>query len=241
MRQTQSNTGLVITFAVVALIATVMIVGGFIIWSQQGLESDPPTPAVPGDDATATPEAIPTDMATTAPTETLPPTPTQLPGATAVPATQVPAPTVAGGATVVTQAPGEETVNIYVIAIGDDGANGPAAGCGDSLIGVPRTIASQPDVSGRISAALTELLDIDTDTVDGYSNVLAPSRLDVDSVEIVDGTARVALSGDLRIGEDCNASRIEAQIEGTIAQFSDITAVEVTVNGERLEDVLYEG
>jgi hypothetical protein len=242
MRQPHSNTGLVITFSVLGLIAALMLIGGFIVWSRSGMESDAPPPAVPADDETNTPQAIPTDIAsaTSAPTETLPPTPTQLPSATTVPPTEAPAPTVVGGATVATEAPGE-TVNIYLIAVGDNGASGPPAGCGDSLVAVPRTIPAQASDPERITAALNELLDIDTDSVDGYSNVLAPSRLEVNSVEIEGGTARVALSGDLRIGEDCNASRIEAQLEGTIAQFAGITAVEVTINGERLEDVLYEG
>ena len=60
----------------------------------------------------------------------------------------------------------------------------------------------------------------------------------MEGATIRDGTATIALAGDLMLGGVCDNPRVQAQIEATATQFDTVDRVEVTVNGELLEDVL---
>jgi hypothetical protein len=132
---------------------------------------------------------------------------------------------------------GFTSANIYLIAVDDGGASGDLIGCNDSV--VPVEVTFEPTVA-PLRAALNTLLAVDTEFYGGSGlyNALHQSNLTVGAINIVQGTATIALSGDLLIGGACDAPRVEAQIEETALQFSTVDSVEVTLNGQPLEDVL---
>ncbi len=130
-----------------------------------------------------------------------------------------------------------QTVQIYLIALEDNGRSGPAVGCGDSAVPVRVGI---PSTRGVLRAALNALL-ASKDQFYGESglyNVFYQSNLTLDNVTIIDGTAAITLSGTLAIGGACDNPRVAAQLEQTALQFSTVSDVEITLNGEALEDVL---
>jgi hypothetical protein len=201
-------------------------------------------PSIPTVTPTITFTPIPVDAGGgSTPTETPAPTVTPLPSLTAPPsATATPTATPTRAATTPpTAAPtwsGVTEVQIFLIAVGDNGVSGPLIGCGDSVVGVTRQI---PQTRGPLRAAIAELLSIHDQHYgeSGLYNALYQSSLAVDSVTIdSSGTATIQLSGTLTLGGECDDPRVEAQIEHTALQFSTVRAVRVTVNGTPLEDLL---
>jgi hypothetical protein len=90
--------------------------------------------------------------------------------------------------------PGTREVLIYLIAPQDNGASGPRIGCGDSIVGVRRQLATP--TQSPLQAAYEELLALNDYYYDsGLVNPLEPSSLAVDSVSISNGLAVVELSG----------------------------------------------
>jgi hypothetical protein len=133
---------------------------------------------------------------------------------------------------------GTDTVSIFLIAMQDEGKSGPAVGCGDSAVAVTREI---PATQGLLRAALDELLSIHDQYYgeSGLYNALWNSTLAVDSVTIDgDGTAHIALAGELILTGVCEDARIQAQLEQTALQFSTVKAVEITVNDVPLAELL---
>ncbi|NMC46942.1 MAG: hypothetical protein GYA52_08935 [Chloroflexi bacterium] len=164
-------------------------------------------------------------------TATSPPTDTAIPSAT-------PQPTVTPTlqATAVTSKP--QTVNLYLVAIGDNGASGEPIGCGDSLVTVE--VAIEP-TSAVLRAALTALLSLPADATYGQSglyNALYLSDLQIESLEITDRQATMRLTGDLIYGGECDIPRIEAQLTSIALQFSTVDSVSVYINGTLLSDLL---
>jgi LysM repeat protein len=126
---------------------------------------------------------------------------------------------------------------IYLIALGDGGASGPLLGCNDSAVGV--TVTFEP-TQAPLTAALTLLLNINESFYgqSGLYNALNPSDLSVQTIEIVDGQATIALGGELVLGGACDGPRVQAQLEQTALQYSTVEAVTILVNGKPLNDVL---
>lgn len=164
-------------------------------------------------------------------TATSPPTNTAIPSAT-------PQPTITPTlqATAVTSEP--QTVNLYLVAIGDNGASGELIGCGDSLVTVE--VAIEP-TNAVLRAALTALLSLPADATYGQSglyNTLYLSDLQIESLEITGRQAIVRLTGDLIYGGECDIPRIEAQLTSIALQFSTVDSVRVYINGTLLSDLL---
>lgn len=131
-------------------------------------------------------------------------------------------------------------VDVYLVALEDAGTQGEEIGCGDSIVAVQRVInpAAEP-----LQAALEELLAIEGDFYlnTGFYNALYQSDLSLESLELGDdGTAYIDLTGSLMLGGTCDNPRVEAQLEQTALQFDEVTAVEITLDGEPLDDVLSE-
>ncbi len=129
-------------------------------------------------------------------------------------------------------------VTIYLVALEDNGANGIQIGCGDSL--VPLTILVEP-TRDPVSAALTQLFQIKHQFLNesGYYNSLYQSALKVDDVEYgPGGDIWVALSGEYLLGGLCDNPRFQGQIEQTIRTAAEVSAVNVTVNGKPLQDIV---
>jgi hypothetical protein len=130
-----------------------------------------------------------------------------------------------------------DTVRIFLIAVDDNGQGGQAVGCGDSVIPVEVQI---PATQGVLRAALETLLSIRTQYYgeSGLYNALYQSDLQVESASVEAGRATVYLTGTLTMGGECDAPRVQAQLEQTVLQFPDVTEAVIFINGEPLAEVL---
>lgn len=127
--------------------------------------------------------------------------------------------------------------NIYLIALEDGGQSGEEVGCGDSVVPVSVNVGRTP---APLRATLERLLTVD-ETFYGESglyNALEQSNLQVQGINIRNGIAIIHLSGELIIGGVCDSPRVQAQLEQTALQFSTVNAVEISINGTPLEELL---
>lgn len=103
---------------------------------------------------------------------------------------------------------------------------------------VSRTVAETPALP---KAALEELLMgvTATETAQGYFSSL-PAGGEVESLVIVRGVATVTFTENFKNGlaGSCKVAAIRAQIEQTLKQFGDITAVQIKIIGVPDEEVL---
>ena len=137
-----------------------------------------------------------------------------------------------------TTSAGASQVNIYLIALEDNGASGKKIGCNDSV--VPVVVNIQPTL-GVLRAALTELFKLEGQPYYGQSglyNALAQSDLAIQSLDIVNRLAVIRLTGSLLSGGVCDDPRIKAQLEEIALQFSTIDQVSIYINGIPLDSLL---
>lgn len=125
------------------------------------------------------------------------------------------------------------SVNVYLIEI-EGGTPGNTIGCGDGLVAVSRQV---PQTVGVIRAALEELFSLSGgDYQSDLYNALDQSNVTIESAEVQNGVATVALQGSLMSGGVCDDPRIKEQIRSTILQFPTVTTANVTINGETLDE-----
>lgn len=133
-------------------------------------------------------------------------------------------------------APAEEvvtTVQVPMIRIGAGDL-----GCDDLLVNVERAI---PPTDQPLRAALNLLLTLPGDEAgEGLYNVFEASDLEIEEARVAEGRAIIGLTGTLSPGGVCDLPRIEAQLREVALQFEGVDEVEVTINGEPLEEVLSE-
>jgi LysM repeat protein len=130
-----------------------------------------------------------------------------------------------------------DSIQIHLIALGDNGQSGKKIGCDDSV--VPVEVAISP-TSAPLRASLNELLSIQ-DAYYGQSglyNALHQSDLWVEDVTIVDRHAVVHLAGSVSVSGTCDVPRVTAQLQETALRFSTVDSVTIYVNDLVLEDVL---
>jgi len=133
---------------------------------------------------------------------------------------------------------GQETrkARIYLIALEDHGAKGPAVGCGDSAVPVAVDLpAPSPALEGALRALLDARKSYEST---GYYNALANSPLQLQRIERAGGTARIYLTGYLELGGECDSPRVTAEIEQTATQFEDVDKAEVFLDEKPLVDLL---
>jgi hypothetical protein len=173
--------------------------------------------------ATATPGFLPTNAPLASPTS-IP----QLPSPTVQPTELNTAPE---------DTPAMQFVQVYLIALEDDGQTGIPVGCGDSA--VPVQVQIRP-TQGVLKAVLEALLAIKDQYYgqSGLYNALYQADLQVDSVNITAGKATVYLSGSLTMGGECDNPRVQAQLEQTVLQFSTVTEADIFINGKTLADAI---
>jgi len=126
-----------------------------------------------------------------------------------------------------------ERINLYMIAIGDNGQTGEKIGCGDSLVPVPRDIAGGGNTATKITQALTLLFSLKDPNYgeSGFANSVAASQLQVKGVEIQGDTAAIYLTGTVVLGGVCDTPRVEGQIGAVARQFAGVRRAIVIVNG----------
>lgn len=126
-----------------------------------------------------------------------------------------------------------ERVNLYMIALGDNGQTGERVGCEDSLVPVPVDIDGGGDTATRITQALTKLFALrDADYgQSGLKNTVAASQLQVASVEIQGDAAAIYLTGTVRLGGICDTPRVEGQIAAVARQFAGVRRAVIVIDG----------
>ncbi|HVN53157.1 MAG TPA: GerMN domain-containing protein [Anaerolineaceae bacterium] len=193
----------------------------------------PKVTVVPPTETSAPPPKITVSIATSAPTAiqqpaSIPPTaePTEIQAPTQ------PAATATSGSTGAPQ-----MVQIFLIAVGDEGKAGKKVGCGDSVVPVKVEIQR---TQGVLRAALQALLS-KKDQYYGQSglyNALYQSDLQVGSLAIVNGKAEIHLTGTLKLGGECDNPRVQAQLEETALQFSTVRDTAIFINDRTLAEAL---
>ena len=136
-----------------------------------------------------------------------------------------------------TPATGTMRIKLYFVALEDNGKSGKKIGCNDSIVAVERTI---PFTQAPLTAALKELLAIKERNIGqaGLYNSLANANLKIENVAIVNGVARIELSGTLGLGGVCDDPRAEAQLKELALQFATVKQVSIMLNGIPIERAL---
>jgi hypothetical protein len=158
-------------------------------------------------------------------------------GPSAVPPSAIPTSLPATPVATDTEETSQQTVDIFLIALEDNGVSGKPVGCGDSAVPVQVTIPHTREV---LRAALEALLSVEGQFYgeSGLYNALYQSDLQVESITIEEGNAIIHLSGTLMLGGMCDNPRVQAQIEETALQFATVNEVTVFLNDRPLEEVL---
>ncbi len=175
----------------------------------------PTATPIPTDTPTPLPTDTPTAIPTNTPFPTLPPLPTQPPAS----------PTMAGGKP------------IYIYFIQKKGGGNVA--CGDSLVYYLTGKNRTTDVEADIKTALQNLFAYKTAEFGDSYNPLYKSKLQVVSVELMDGSVSIELSGEIVLSEDkCDGSRILAMLQATVRQFSGVGTPKFSLNGDGIKNYL---
>jgi len=185
-----------------------------------------------------TPAGTATDAppATAAPGQTSPTLPVLPPTLTPLPPTVAPTPpTETPIQTDIT--PGPQMVQMFLVAVGDNGQSGEMIGCGDSLVPVQIEIAPS---QGVLRASLERLLALKDQYYgqSGLYNALYQSDLQLQGVTLEAGKAVIDLTGTLTLAGECDNPRVAAQLEATARQFPTVTAVSIYLNGRTLAEAL---
>lgn len=130
----------------------------------------------------------------------------------------------------------DRRVNIVYIADGDNGQIGEKIGCDDSAVVISKVVKANSATDGALRALLADKSEKYGTT--GLRNALWQSTLRVDSVIITGDAADVKLSGNIRLAGVCDNPRVKAQLEGTVKASGDASVVDITINGQTLDDVL---
>lgn len=133
--------------------------------------------------------------------------------------------------------PEAESLQVYLVAVGDEGRLGREIGCGDSL--VPVTVGEMP-AGDPVRAALEALLAFEESDRQGYYDALAQSDIRIDEATVQEGLATVRLSGQPMLGGVCDTPRFQEQLRETVLQFESVDQVEIFLNGEPVEEALSE-
>jgi len=150
------------------------------------------------------------------------------------------APSMVAPTALVQQTPGAgvDRVEIYLIALEDDGKSGDPVGCGDSVVPVERLIA--PTLA-PLRAAMEQLVAVKDQFLSdsGLYNSLHDNQFTVGKVDIdASGVATIELTGAFALGGECDGPRFEAQLMHTALQFSTLTDAHIFINGKLLQDMI---
>ena len=128
-------------------------------------------------------------------------------------------------------------VQVYRIAVGDNGKTGKKIGCGDSL--VASTVFINPDAA-PLKGALEALLSIPPHSgkTPDLENFWKGRNLKVESAAIINNTAIIHLSGEVFVAGVCDEPRITSQIEATARQFPNVRRVRVFIGKQTLADAI---
>jgi hypothetical protein len=106
--------------------------------------------------------------------------------------------------------------------------------CGDTAVGVSSGVPRSGDIADDTAAALKVLFSYASEYVGSLSNPLWRSNLRVNNVSFNDGNGLITvnLSGTYKpSGDDCDNTRVKAQIWQTIRQWRQVKATNIYLNG----------
>ncbi len=130
----------------------------------------------------------------------------------------------------------EEKVQLFFIALEDNGTRGEQIGCNDSIIPVEYTISSQDPVRTTLDYILS-LKDQTYEGTDLY-NSLYQSTLTVKDIKESSKSIDVYLEGQIQLGGVCDNPRLQEQLERTITQFYPGKNVTIFINNKELTEIL---
>jgi len=195
----------------------------------------PPSPTLVAPTETQIPASVtPTRTATELPTNTPRPTATQPKPSPTATATALPTETATPTATPSQEgaslpAASKDSVSFFLIQEQVGGSI-----CGDAAVAVSSGVKSTGSISDDVSNALKQLFSLKSEYVGGLLNPLFRSNLRVNSVNFnsKNGLITVDLTGTYKpTGDDCDNSRVKAQIWQTIRQYREIKATNIYLNG----------
>jgi hypothetical protein len=130
-----------------------------------------------------------------------------------------------------------DKVNIYMIALSDNGVSGSIVGAEDSLIPVEVPI---DETTNPLQAAYEKLLSIKERNYgeSGLYNPLYQNEITIDKIEMNKDIALVYLKGQLLLGGVMDIPRVKAQLESTALQFKFVKAVKIYINDVELDQAL---
>lgn len=131
-----------------------------------------------------------------------------------------------------------QPLRYYLVLANDDGQNGIAYGCGDSMIVRDGQGRTSGDLAADIRTALAELLAIRSATLEGYENALYNDLLTIDEVTVDEDSVRIELSGEYRPVGTCWDARVTGQLVYTVLQFPTINNVLIRINDRNLKQLL---
>jgi len=111
---------------------------------------------------------------------------------------------------------------------------GGSVGCGDSVIAVGTGVERSGNIANDVKAGLAKLLATSGKYFGTLYNPLDPSNIRVESVKFNrdNGLITVNFRGTYKpSGDDCDATRVKAQIWSTIRQFSGVKMTNIYLNG----------
>ena len=122
-------------------------------------------------------------------------------------------------------------VKIYLIGRGNQDCGKP--------IPVERDVRP---TTAPLTSAIQQLITLDEEHFgeSGLWNPLYRSDLSIETVTLVNGKARIRLTGDLRVHGACHSANIKAVFDRTARQFSTVKSSSVFINGRPLADILSE-
>jgi hypothetical protein len=106
--------------------------------------------------------------------------------------------------------------------------------CGDTAVAVSSGVPRSGDIADNTTAALKVLFSYTSEYVGSLSNPLWRSNLRVNNVSYNDGNGLITvdLGGTYKpSGDDCDNSRVKAQIWQTIRQWRQVKATNIYLNG----------
>ncbi len=129
-------------------------------------------------------------------------------------------------------------INIYLVALEDNGKSGKKIGCEDSVVPVKQNV--EPSAA-PLKAAIEKLLSLKEQNFgqSGLYNSLYQSNLKLDQVVIdATGSAVIKLSGTIALGGVCDNPRFKSQLEETALQFPTVKTLMIYINDNTLDEAL---
>lgn len=133
----------------------------------------------------------------------------------------------------------DEWARFFLVAVGDNGASGQPAGCGDSLVEMSLPLESATNEPLRIS--VERLLGLEEQYMGDLElyNPLWQSDITLTSASVdAGGTATLALSGQPNLVEACDPQRVKAMLEATARRSPGVQSVSITLNGQPIDQAL---